>query len=60
MGPALFYLGLADYHMGKAAKGGIRMSDALKFMQQSAGIKGPFQAKAQSNVAVMKKEVAAR
>jgi len=60
MGPALFYLGLTNYQMAKAAKGGPRMADAVKYMQQSASIKGPFQAKAQSNVAVMKKETVAK
>jgi tetratricopeptide (TPR) repeat protein len=61
MGPALFYLGLVNYQMGKGVKGGSpRTADAVKFMQQSASIKGPFQAKAQSNVAVMRKESAAR
>jgi len=60
-GPALFYLGLVNYQMGKGVKGGSpRTADAVKFMQQSASIKGPFQAKAQSNVAVMRKESAAR
>ncbi len=54
-GPALFYLGLANYQMGKG-KSAPQLADAVSFMQQSAAIKGPYQAKAQSNLAVMRKE----
>jgi tetratricopeptide (TPR) repeat protein len=48
-GPALFYLGLANYRMGKG-KNKAQMSDALKFSEQAAAIKGPFQAPAAQNV----------
>ncbi len=58
-GPALFYLGLANYQMGKG-KSAPQLADAVNFMQQSAAIKGAFQAKAQSNLAVMRKEVPPR
>jgi tetratricopeptide (TPR) repeat protein len=52
---ALFYLGLANYHMGKG-KSAQMMSEAVRFMQQCAAIKSPFQASAQKNLAVMRKE----
>lgn len=48
-GPAYFYLGLANYRMGKG-KNRAQMADALKFSEQSAGIKGPFQGPASQNV----------
>ncbi len=54
-GTALFYLGLANYQMGKG-KSPQQLADALQFMQQAAAIKGPLQAKAQSNLLVMRKE----
>ena len=57
-GPALFYVGLANYQMGKG-KSAPQMADAVNFMQQAAAVKGPFQAKAVSNLAVMRKEVVA-
>ena len=55
-GSALFYVGLANYQMGKG-KSAPLMADAVNFMQQAAAVKGPFQAKAVSNLAVMRKEV---
>lgn len=54
-GTALFYLGLSNYQMGKG-KNPQQLADALQFMQQAAAIKGPLQAKAQSNLLVMRKE----
>lgn len=48
-GPAYFYLGLANYRMGKG-KSKAQMADALKFSEMSAAIKGPFQPKAAQNV----------
>jgi hypothetical protein len=55
MAGALFHLGLANYQMGKG-KNAQQMGEAMKFMQQCASIKGPFQAQAAKNVAVMRKE----
>jgi len=43
----LFYVGLANYQMKNVA-------EALKFNQQCAAIKSPFQAKAAENVRVMR------
>lgn len=52
---ALFYLGLANYQMGKG-KNAVQLAEALKFSQQSAAIKSPFQAQALKNVAIIQKE----
>lgn len=52
-GPALFYLGLANYRMGKG-KDKAKMADALKFSEQAAAIKGPLQAKAAQNLKAIK------
>jgi hypothetical protein len=46
----LFYAGRANYDMKK-------MGDALKFFQQCAAIKSPFQATASKNVAAIKPQV---
>jgi tetratricopeptide (TPR) repeat protein len=48
----LFYAGLVNYDMKNTA-------DALKFNQQCAAIKSPFQAKAAQNVKVMQQQAAA-
>jgi len=45
----LFYAGLANYQMKN-------LSDALKFNQQCAAIKSPFQAKAAENARVMRQQ----
>jgi hypothetical protein len=45
----LFYAGLANYSMKN-------IPDALKFNQQCAAIKSPFQAKAAENVRVMRSQ----
>jgi hypothetical protein len=52
---ALFHLGLANYQMGKG-KSAQQMAEAMKFMQQCAAMKSPFQAQAAKNVSVMRKE----
>ena len=48
----LFYAGLVNYDMKNTA-------DALRFNQQCAAIKSPFQAKAAQNVKVMQQQAAA-
>jgi hypothetical protein len=55
MAGALFHLGLANYQMGKG-RNAAQLADGMKFMQQCAAIKGPYQAQAQKNVTVMRKE----
>jgi len=61
LGPALFQLGLANYRMGE--KGGPKgtadlqkIGDALRYNQQCAAIKGPFQAQAQKNIGVIRQQ----
>ena len=48
---ALFHLGLANYKMGAGAKDGSKLIlEALKFNQQCAAIKSPFQTQANTNI----------
>ncbi len=47
---ALFYLGVANFRMGEKGPDQARLIDALRFSQQCAAIKSPFQAQAQKNV----------
>jgi hypothetical protein len=49
-GPALFYLGLANYKMAESGKNAELIRDALRFSQQSAAIPGPLQKQAATNV----------
>jgi hypothetical protein len=55
---ALFNLGLANYQLARASKNKAQITDALKFTEQAAATPGPFQAQAQKNVPVIKKEFA--
>ena len=55
MAGALFHLGVANYQMGKG-KSAAQMTEAVNFMKQCAALKSPFQAQAQKNLAVMRKE----
>ncbi len=53
----LFNLGLANFRIGEASKAeSNRIVDALKFYQQCAAIKGPYQATAQKNVTAIKSQ----
>ncbi|HYO82602.1 MAG TPA: hypothetical protein VES20_14455 [Bryobacteraceae bacterium] len=52
---ALFHLGVANYQIGKG-KNTQQMVEAVNFMKQCAALKSPYQAKAQQNLAVMRKE----
>jgi tetratricopeptide (TPR) repeat protein len=54
-GGALFTLGLANFKMGDTAKPDTkRIQDALRFSQQSAAIKSPWQPMAAKNVAAIR------
>jgi tetratricopeptide (TPR) repeat protein len=53
---ALFYLGVANYRLGQKSKSRTNIQDALKFSQQAADIKGPFQTPAQQNVKAIRTE----
>jgi hypothetical protein len=55
---ALFHLGLSNYQMGRG-KNAQQMTDAVKFFEQCAAMKSPFQAKAKENLAVMRKQAGA-
>ena len=56
LGPALFYLGVANYNMAKPAKDKKLAADAVKFSDQSAAIKGPFQEQARKNALSIRRE----
>jgi tetratricopeptide (TPR) repeat protein len=56
MAIALFHLGVANYKMGQTSKSKTQIADAVKFSEQSAAIKSPYQAQAQKNVKVIKTE----
>lgn len=52
---ALFHLGVVNYQLGETPKPDLkRLAEALHFSQQSAAIKGPYQANAAKNVANIK------
>ncbi|MBM3813635.1 MAG: hypothetical protein FJW20_18580 [Acidimicrobiia bacterium] len=55
---ALFNLGLANYRLGDSAKSPNtqRILDALKFNQQCAAIKSPYQANAQRNITAIRSQ----
>jgi hypothetical protein len=55
-GPALFYLGVANFNIGKMTANKARVLEGLKFSDQAAAIAGPLQEQAYHNSAVIKKE----
>jgi hypothetical protein len=55
-GPALFYLGLANYKMAQSGKNTELIREALRFSQQSAAIPGPFQGQAATNVKAIRSQ----
>ena len=57
-GPAYFYLGFANYQLGKVTQDKARMLTGIKYIDQSAGMGGPMQAQAATNSAAMKREMA--
>jgi len=56
-GYALFYLGLANYSLGKAIGDRAKEREALGFFEQSAGMKSAVQDQAARNVATIKAEL---
>jgi hypothetical protein len=56
LGPALFYLGVANYNMAKPAKDKAMAAEAIRFSDQSSAIKSPFQAQAQKNALSIRRE----
>ena len=53
-----FYLGVANYQLGKTAKSKAQITEASKFSEQSAAIASPVQQSAARNAAAMKAEAA--
>ncbi len=51
---AYFYLGIANFEIGKRSKDHKEVVDAVKFSEQCAAIAGPYQAQARQNVKAMR------
>jgi hypothetical protein len=58
MGPALFYLGMANYQLGKMTNNKAKVLEGAKFSEQSMAIPGPYQDQARHNSLVMKDDAA--
>ena len=58
MGPALFYLGMANYQLGKMTNSKAKVLEGSKFSEQSMAIPSPYQDQARHNALVMKDEAA--
>ena len=54
LGPALFYLGVANYNLSNMTNNKAKMVEAAKFSEQSAAIQGPYQDQAYRNSMQMK------
>jgi hypothetical protein len=54
---ALFYLGLANYSLGKPLGDKAQMREGLKYFQESAGIPGPMQDQASRNAKLVLAEL---
>jgi len=55
-GPALFFLGMANYNLGKMTLSKAKILEAAKFSEQSAGIPSAYTEQARHNALVMKDE----
>jgi tetratricopeptide (TPR) repeat protein len=53
---ALFHLGLANFRLGDKGGDSKRIIDALRFNEQCAAIKSPFQAQARKNITAIKSQ----
>jgi hypothetical protein len=58
LGPALFYLGMANYQLGKMTMNKAKMLDAVKFSEQSMVLDSPYADQARHNALVIKQEAA--
>jgi hypothetical protein len=54
---AYFYLGLANYQLGKMIGDKTKIQEAVKFSDQAAAIKSPYQSQAFNNSLLMKREL---
>jgi hypothetical protein len=59
LGIAYYYLGLADYQIGKVTGDRTKIQEGEKYSDQSAAIAGPMQQQAYKNAQAMKQELAA-
>ena len=57
-GAALFYLGVANYQLGKMTLDKSRMLDAARFSEEASAIEGPYSQQAWHNALVSKAEAA--
>jgi tetratricopeptide (TPR) repeat protein len=58
LGPALFYLGMANYQLGKMTMNKAKMLEAVKFSEQAMVIDSPYADQARHNALVIKDEAA--
>jgi hypothetical protein len=56
MGPALFWLGMANYQLGKMTLNKAKMLEAVKFSEQSMAIDSPYADQARHNALIIKDE----
>jgi tetratricopeptide (TPR) repeat protein len=56
MSSALFYLGVANYHLGATTRNKAQVLEAVKFSEQAAAMKGPLAHQAWRNAVAMKAE----
>jgi len=56
LGPALFFLGVANYNIGKITLNKAKMLEAAKFSQEAGAIQGPYQDQAYRNAMNIKAE----
>ncbi len=59
LAPALFYLGVSNYQLGKMTNDKKRVLEGANFSDQAAAIAGPYQQLAWKNAALIKKEASA-
>jgi len=57
-GPAMFYLGMANYELGKMTLNKAKVLEAVKFSEQAMAIDSPYSDQARHNAQVMKNEAA--
>ncbi len=55
-----YYLGVANYQMGKLTTDKAKMATGLQYTEKAAGIAGPMQTQASNNAAIMKREMGGR
>ena len=58
LGPALYYLGISNYQLGKMTLNKAKVLEAAKFSEQAMAIEGPHDEQARHNALVMRKEAA--